>query len=105
MESDHFTMTECYGMGEPDYLVYIGAVIAVVYLVAICLALWRIFTIVRGGPVKITVLGLNENPGAYSKFSSHGISWQTLLYGLTGLTFAFEVCRYVMDLLSTVYFY
>jgi hypothetical protein len=68
---------------------------------AIGYALWRIFVTNRAWPVSTSVLGLNEKSATYSELSNHTIAWRTLfLYALTGVTFAFEVYWYVMDLLS-----
>src|SRR5215216_6897394 len=100
MISDSFTLTDCYGIGEPDYLVTIKLLMLAVVPVAIGYMLWRIFVTNRAGSVTATVFGLNENSATFSESSSRRIPWRTVfLYVLTGATFAFEVYKYVMDLL------
>ena len=95
MNSDHFTISSGYypAPGLLDYLVLAVIPVAVGY------TLWSIFRMFRAGPVRTTILGLDENPKSYTEvYDDPGISWRRLfLYGLTGVVFAFEAFRYLVD--------
>ncbi|HEX7330725.1 MAG TPA: hypothetical protein VF290_04450 [Pyrinomonadaceae bacterium] len=88
-----------YGLEEVEFLRDVAVLMTVVIPTAIGYALWRIFVTNRSGPVKTSILGLDES-ASFIEVYDHGISWRTLfLYGLTGFVFAFEAFRYVVGLL------
>ena len=106
MTPDTFTLTECYGIGEPDYVVTITVLMLAGALVAICYTLWRIFVTNRTGPGGTTILGLDENSATYTELYDRRIPWQSLfLYASVAImTFklgvlAFEAYWYLMGLL------
>jgi hypothetical protein len=100
-DSDTFTLSDgCYP-ADSNFLFGFKVLMLVFVPVAIGYMLWRIFVTNRAGSVGTNILGLNEKSATYSELSNHTIAWRTLfLYALTGVTFAFEVYWYVMDLLS-----
>jgi hypothetical protein len=91
---------QLYGLEDRDFFSQVATLMTIVVPAAIGYALWRILVTGRAWPVGTNVLGLNENAKTYSESYSRRIPWRTLfLYTLTGVTFAFEVYSYLMDLL------
>src|SRR5215216_8182002 len=106
-------ITDCFGgsyysgLHENDFISIVERLMVLVVPAAIGYALWRIFVTNRIGPAGTSVLGLDENSTTYTELYGRRISWGSIsLYVLTSVvTFklgvlAFEVFRYVMDLLS-----
>ena len=96
---DSFQVT---GAEPGGFFSFVAAFMIFVIPPAIGYALWRIFVTNRSGRRRTTILGLDENSATYTEVYDQGISWRTLfLYGLTGVVFAFEAFRYLVDSLST----